>query len=307
VIIKWEQTYSAVKIDNGATKGNDMSKASEKRKTKAVELAAKYTPDAGRVLEVSCGTGNELLRLRQAGYEVTGTNYTKYEGESSLIEIRHGVDLLQGLPFEDASFDTVILLDVIEHLPNHGRAISELTRVCKPCGHIIIMTPNIMKLTSRVEFLLTGFFKSKRAFIGFDVSPELAFAFHNYPVHLPILLYQLHACGLCLAEFTASVYKKKSFAFYVVFWPLIALTTRLKLRFGEKNLKDTIHATEMRQCLTSAAGLCGEFLFAVARRDLREGSASAEQRTGLPKWSMKWETEKSADDVTESNAYTSRR
>lgn len=57
-----------------------MSKSSDMRKAKAVELATKYTPDAGRVLEVSCGAGNELLRLQQAGYEVTGTNLYKVRG-----------------------------------------------------------------------------------------------------------------------------------------------------------------------------------------------------------------------------------
>lgn len=284
-----------------------MRKSSDMRKAKAVELAAKYTPDAGRVLEVSCGAGNELLRLQQAGYEVTGTNYTKYEGESSLIEIRHGVDLLQGLPFADASFDTVMLLDVIEHLANHDKAISELTRVCKSGGHVIIMTPNIMKLTSRVGFVLTGFFKVKRAFIGFDVPPESAFAFHNYPVHLPVLLYQLHARGLSLAEFTASVYKKKSFAFYIVLGPVIALASWLKLRFGEKNLKGTAYAAEIRQCLTSMAGLCGEFLFVVARRNRCPRCSSSEQTTALPKWSTKWEKEGSANNAMQTSGRTSRR
>jgi len=283
-----------------------MSKSSDLRKAKAVELAAKYTPDAGRILEVSCGAGKELLRLQEAGYEVTGTNYTKYDGESSLIEIRHGVDLLQGLPFEDGSLDTVILLDVIEHLANHERAISELTRVCKPGGHVIIMTPNIMKLTSRVDFLLTGFFKLKRAFIGFDVPLESAFTFHNYPVHLPVFLYQLHARGLSLAEFTASVYKKKSFVFYILLWPVIMFASWLKLRFGEKNLKGTVHGTEIRQCLTSVAGLCGEFLFAVARKDQCPESSSPEQGTALPKWSKKWETGESANSAVQADPHTSR-
>ena len=272
-----------------------MSKSSDTREARAVEIAARHTPDAGRILEVSCGSGNELLRLQQAGYEVAGTNYTKYKDEPSAFEIQHGVDLLQGLPFEDASFDTVVLLDVIEHLANHDRAISELTRVCKPGGHVILMTPNMMKIASRVEFLLTGFFKSKRAFIGFDVPPESAFAFHNYPVHLPVLLYQLHAVGLSLAEFTASVYKKKSFAFYVVLWPMIAMATWLKLRFGEKNLKGTAHAAEIRQCLTSVAGLCGEFLFIVGRKDESRTSSSSRVPTALPKWSMKWREKESAN------------
>jgi hypothetical protein len=155
-----------------------------------------------------------------------------------------------------------------------------------------------MRLTSRVGFLLTGFFKVKRTFIGLDVPLESAYAFHNYPVHLPILLYQLHACGLSLAEFTASVYKKKSFAFYIVLGPVVALSTWFKVRFGEKNLRSTAYATEMRQCLTSMAGLCGEFLFVVARRNRCLGYSSSEQATSLPRWSTKWEKEGSANNAT---------
>ena len=103
-----------------------MTKSGEVRKSKAVDLVVKYTSPSGSVLEVSCGTGNELLRLQQAGYEGTGTNYTRYENESPHLEIRHGIDLLQGLPFETASFDTVFVQDVIEHLAEHDKAVSEL-------------------------------------------------------------------------------------------------------------------------------------------------------------------------------------
>jgi SAM-dependent methyltransferase len=281
-----------------------MSRSSEMRKSKAVELASRYTPNCGRILEVSCGSGNELLKLQQAGYEVTGTNYTKYENESPNVKIRHGVDLLQGLPFEDESFDTVLLLDVIEHLANHDKAVSELARVCKAMGHVIIMTPNIMKLTSRLHFLFTGFFKLKRAFIGFDVPLGSAFAFHNYPVHLPVFLYLLHAHGLSLSEFTASVYKKKSFFFYLLLWPFIALATRLKLHFGERNLKDTEHAMEIGRILTSVSGLCGEFFFTVA---CKRGASPAEGMTALPKWSAKWEKEETVNNAMQADARTSHR
>ncbi len=274
------------------------------RKSKAVELASRYTPSSGRILEVSCGSGDELLKLQQAGYEVTGTNYTKYENESPNVRIWHGVDLLQGLPFANESFDTVLLLDVIEHLANHEKAVSELSRVCKGGGHVIIMTPNIMKLTSRLHFLFTGFFKLKRAFVGFDVPPDSAFAFHNYPVHLPVLLYLLHAHELSLCEFTASVYKKKSFFFYLLFWPFITLATHLKLHFGEKNLRDTEHAMELGHILTSVSGLCGEFFFVVVRK---RDTSPAKPRTALPKWSTRWKKEETATTAMQEDARISRR
>ena len=44
-----------------------MSKSSEIRKAKAVEPMAAYVPKGGRILEVSCGSGGELLALRKRG------------------------------------------------------------------------------------------------------------------------------------------------------------------------------------------------------------------------------------------------
>ncbi len=272
-----------------------MGRSKHIRKAKAVELAVRYTPNGGRILEVSCGSGNELLKLRQAGFNVTGTNYTKYQDEPPGFEIRHGVDLIQGLPFEDSLFDTVLLLDVIEHLSDHERAISELTRVCKTNGHVIIMTPNIMKLSSRIDFLFTGFFKLKRDFIGFDVPLESAFAFHNHPVHLPVFLYQLHAHRLSLIEFTSSVYKPKSLIFYLLLWPLVAFATWIKLHLGEKNLRGSVYADEIQKCLTSPAGLCGEFFFVVGCKNSIPASSPQENTTALPKWSTKWNNKKQAN------------
>lgn len=40
----------------------------------------------------------------------------------------------------------------------------------------------------RLHFLFTGYLKVKWDFIGHDVPMEQAFAFHNHPVHLPVLL-----------------------------------------------------------------------------------------------------------------------
>lgn len=267
-----------------------MSTTSDKRKLKAVELASRYAPAGGRILEVSCGAGKALQLLKRKGFEVVGTNYSRYDGESQEIDIRHGVDIVQGLPFEGGSFDTVMFLDVIEHLADHEQALSELSRVCRPGGHMIIITPNMLRLTSRLHFLLTGFFKLKRPFIGFDVPIESAFGFHNYPVHPPVLLYQFRARGFFLEAFTASGYKPRSFLLFALLWPFIALGTWLKVHVQEKNLKGRPSASQLSRCLTSLPGLCGEFIAVVARKGEAGEQGPAVRKTRLPKWSKKWES-----------------
>ena len=267
-----------------------MSKSSETRKAKAVALVKKHVDKSGRILEVSCGRGAELSQLQDAGYEVTGTNFTKYEGVIPNVNIDNGVDILRGLPYDNSSFDCVILLDVIEHLSDHDRAVSELSRVCTDNGHVIVMTPNANKLASRLHFLFTGFVKSKRAFIGYDVPHKSAFAFHNYPPHLPIFLYQLASHGLRQVEFTASVYKAKSFILYPIFMPFIWLATAWNIEHGEKYLKGSGVAKDLHSCLTSVDGLCGEFWFIVAQKK----SEHVAVKTRLPQWSERWEKDDGA-------------
>jgi 2-polyprenyl-3-methyl-5-hydroxy-6-metoxy-1,4-benzoquinol methylase len=46
------------------------------------------------------------------------------------------------IPFEDKSFDGVVMLELIEHLSNMKAAFSEIKRVLKPGGIIIMSTPN---------------------------------------------------------------------------------------------------------------------------------------------------------------------
>jgi SAM-dependent methyltransferase len=46
------------------------------------------------------------------------------------------------LPFSAASFDAITLFDLLEHIPDHQKAISEALRVLKPNGILLISTPN---------------------------------------------------------------------------------------------------------------------------------------------------------------------
>lgn len=46
------------------------------------------------------------------------------------------------LDFDSQSFDAVTMFDVLEHIPDHGRAISEALRVLRPGGYLLVSTPN---------------------------------------------------------------------------------------------------------------------------------------------------------------------
>jgi SAM-dependent methyltransferase len=61
------------------------------------------------------------------------------------------------LPFEDASFDAVVSIEVIEHVENQFAFLRELLRITRPGGLIVVTTPNTLQIVSRFRTLATGF------------------------------------------------------------------------------------------------------------------------------------------------------
>lgn len=95
---------------------------------------------AGReVLEAGCGSGLVLSRIRESARRAVGLDLSR--GMLSGAR-RRGLTVVQGsltaLPFADASFDTVCSFKVLAHIPNIDRALSELSRVTRPGGHLVL-------------------------------------------------------------------------------------------------------------------------------------------------------------------------
>ena len=261
-----------------------MSRNSPIRVQRVLEIVKKLVPSGSSVLEVSCGSGTILKGLREKGYTVRGTNYTKYTGFEDILPVDLGVDILKGLPYEDGTYDCVILHDVIEHLSDHTAATRELARVVKDGGHVVVATPNIMKINSRLNFFLTGFFKSNKAFIGFDVPPDRAFGFHNYPAHLPTFLYQLTSNRVETVLVDAVGFKAKSWIMWLFFAPLVFPATYFRTHMFEKHLRKTTASRFLFKVLTSFKTLCGESWIVVGRKRGKAGKGEAES-THLPSWS----------------------
>ena len=92
------------------------------------------------IVDVGCGTGINLIMLREFG-EVVGIDRspTALEFASQYGPVASG-DALQ-LPQLDKSTDLITAFDLLEHLPDDAAAISEWGRVLKPGGHLMISAP----------------------------------------------------------------------------------------------------------------------------------------------------------------------
>jgi len=202
----------------------------------AVNALLADIPAQGKtLLDVSCKEGDVLQALKPRGFILRGTNFETQGPALDGVPIDYGVDLCQRLPYDDASFDVVLLVEVMEHLENHRIALGELARVLKPGGVLILTTPNIMRLSSRFHFFLSGYHKTKRRFIPFDTPLAQAHRFHNYPIDLPILYYLCKQNGLeyeCLGK---SKVKGWSLFLFAVFGLPILAYTWYTLLLREKN------------------------------------------------------------------------
>jgi SAM-dependent methyltransferase len=94
-----------------------------------------------RVLDLGCGTGMLAQELGALGW-VCGVDNS---GEAIGYARRRGIERLcrgsaEGLPFRSASFDAVAAIDVVEHTDD-GRTLSEVARVLKPAGIVLINVP----------------------------------------------------------------------------------------------------------------------------------------------------------------------
>jgi len=121
-------------------------------------LTREYPAISGRHLDIGSGTGNLIRRIRKEyNVESSACDYTDKFMQLPDVKV-HVVDLNEGsLPFADASFDLVTFTEVVEHLENYRAIIREVHRVLKPGGVLVITTPNVLNLKSRMRFLVTGF------------------------------------------------------------------------------------------------------------------------------------------------------
>lgn len=110
------------------------------------EKIKEYVTEDDTVLECACGTGLLTLPMAQKCKKLIATDYSvgmlrqtkKKVAKYSNTKVRKA-SILE-VPFKENKFDVVVAANVIHLLDEPDKAISELKRVCKPNGKIILPT-----------------------------------------------------------------------------------------------------------------------------------------------------------------------
>lgn len=95
-----------------------------------------------QILDIGCGTGATMDHLRAFG-EVQGIDlselplsFTRQRGHKHIL-----CASATELPFADESFDLITALDVIEHLDDDVKGLSEICRVLRPGAPVVLFVP----------------------------------------------------------------------------------------------------------------------------------------------------------------------
>lgn len=167
-------------------------------------------------LDVGAGHG-DLINLLRDKYEITSSacDYTDKLIKLKDVPVKVADLNVEQIPFVNSSFDLVTCTEVIEHLEHYRETIREMHRVLRPGGTLVITTPNILNLKSRIRFLIFGFHNLFGP-LHFKESALHSAGGHINPVSLFYLIHSLIDAGF--SDVQVSIDKpQKSSKFWLLF------------------------------------------------------------------------------------------
>ncbi|HEY3535284.1 MAG TPA: class I SAM-dependent methyltransferase [Pedococcus sp.] len=103
----------------------------------------------GRALDIGAAGGGNTRVLRDAGWTVAAL---EYGADGAQVAAERGLAVLRAdataLPVDRDSLDLVVAFDVLEHIPDHDRAVAEVRRVLRPDGRFLVAVPADPRLWS---------------------------------------------------------------------------------------------------------------------------------------------------------------
>lgn len=132
-----------------------------------------YAPAGSRLLDAGCGTGQSTDLLARAGFIATGVDGTERfiaEARKAFPDGCYELADLEQLPFANQSFETVASYNTLEHVTDVPKVLSELLRVTKNGGLLLIHSPNLLSIKHISDAFLK---RAGRTFEGVKTRPQL--------------------------------------------------------------------------------------------------------------------------------------
>jgi 2-polyprenyl-3-methyl-5-hydroxy-6-metoxy-1,4-benzoquinol methylase len=116
----------------------------------------KHYKTRGRLLDVGCGLRTFLELASETGFQVQGTDVSGFISDQTRdhnkIDVFHGE--LISAQFPKASFDVITLWHSLEHMPDPKGNLTEVKRILKDDGILLIAVPNLKNYIMRFCYLL---------------------------------------------------------------------------------------------------------------------------------------------------------
>lgn len=132
----------------------------------------------GKILDIGCGDGTGLLKLKKEGWETYGVEISdlaaKYAREKRGLAVFTGT--VEDAEFDAEFFDGIVLSHVVEHLYNPKSTLTEVNRILKKNGILIICLPNFSSVEAKIF---------EKYWIGWDLPRHL---YHYTPITITSLL-----------------------------------------------------------------------------------------------------------------------
>jgi SAM-dependent methyltransferase len=128
-----------------------------------LEMVRRHVPLEGRrILDVGCGVGAFVRRLREFSADVYGVDIDEERVREGAVEVPNlALSVGEGIPFAGDTFDVVLLHEVLEHVTSDVETLREVRRVLRPDGRAVIFCPNRL-----YPFETHGIFLGKRYLFG---------------------------------------------------------------------------------------------------------------------------------------------
>jgi SAM-dependent methyltransferase len=248
--------------------------------------------DGKRVVDIPAGDGRASALFFEQGAEVLALDLYPEFLRADGPESRYA-DMSEQLPVEDGWADFVVCQEGIEHVPNQLKVLEELNRILKPGGMLLITTPNLSNMRSRLSWFLfeTDMWRrmppSEVDSIWFtDGESERMYFGHLFLIGVHRLQSMLRISGFESSERLSTKISATSAVMTVLLYPLLACVSLLSFwRYPGKNphvdakFMDAIFREHLSLNLSFRTNACKSIFW--VQRKARSVAATHENLKGL--------------------------